>query len=186
MLFYYWGESLREGGAQNPLPPLSPQLYEDGVADCYTAGRASADCYTESRGEPWPTAIRWVGPRPIAIRGPHGALLAEKCAKVHFLAKMGPSGARAPKPNELLSFWEPPGSPNGPKVHFFAKSALFRISGSREVVKTTVFIPTFDMGAKSCKILVGTLTFAKSAISALSGAKISGPRPLLFAFGRFW
>ena len=87
MLFYYWGESLREGGAQNPLPPLSPQLYEDGVADCYTAGRASADCYTESRGEPWPTAIRWVGPRPIAIRGPQGALLAEKCEKVHFSPK---------------------------------------------------------------------------------------------------
>ena len=116
MLFYYWGESLREGGAQNP-PPLSPQLYEDGVADCYTAGRASADCYTESRGEPWPTAIRWVGPRPIAIRGPQDALLAEKCEKVHFFAKMCPSGARAPKPYELLSFLEPPGSANVPKVN---------------------------------------------------------------------
>ena len=110
----------------------------------------------------------------------------QKCEKVHFLAKMGPSGARAPKPNELLSFLEPPGSPNGPKVHFFAKSALSRISGSREVVKTTVFITTFDMGAKRCNILVWQHPFAKCAISALSGAKISGPRPLLFAFGRFW
>ena len=99
---------------------------------------------------------------------------------------MGPSGARAPKPNELLSFLEAPGSPNGPKVHFFAKSELFRISGSREVVKTTVFIPTFDMGAKSGNIFGPRSTFAKSAISVLSGAKISGPRPLLFAFGRFW
>ena len=84
-------------------------------------------------------------------------LLAEKCdrvLKVNFLAKMGPAGARAPKPYELLSFLEPPGSPNGPKVHFFAKSALFRIPGSREVVKTTVFIPTFDMGAKSETFLV--------------------------------
>ena len=140
MLFYYWGESLREGGAQNPLPPLSPQLYEDGVADCYTAGRASADCYTVGR------------PLADCYTETPRALLAEKCAKVHFLAKMGPSGARAPKRFVLLSFLEPPGSPNGLKVHFFAKSALFRISGSREVVKTTVFITTFDMGAKRCEI----------------------------------
>ena len=109
-----------------------------------------------------------------------------KVLKSALLPKMGPTGARAPKPNELLSFLEPPGSPNGPKVHFFAKSALFRISGSREVVKTTVFIPTFDMGAKSATKSGRTLLLAKSAISALSGAKISGPRPLLFAFGRFW
>ena len=102
---------------------------------------------------------------------------------MHFLAKMGPSGARAPKPNELLSFLEPPGSPHGPKVHFFAKSALFRISGSREVVKTTVFITTFDMGAKSDTKSGRPLLLAKSEFSALSGAKITGPRPLLSAFG---
>ena len=71
------------------------------------------------------------------------------------------------------------------KVHFWHIIAISRTSGSREGVKTTVFITTFDMGAKSENIFGPRSTFAKSAISALSGAEISGPRPLLFAFGRF-
>ena len=87
--------------------PLSRLLYgQPGrpLADCYTVGRPLAKCYTGTPKCPFCGKVR----------------------KVHFLAKIGPSGARGSKPYVLLSFLSPPGDRNGPKWHFCAKIALLR------------------------------------------------------------
>ena len=94
MLFYYWGESPREGGPQNPPPPPVLTLIairEVGWgADPWSTGiRWLGPWSTGIRWlGPWPTGIRWLGPWPTGIRGPQrgtfGAFLRKSALFRHF------------------------------------------------------------------------------------------------------